>query len=366
MGIKRSGGRVRKPVRRGDAEKYLRYTLLSFALTVTLVRLFLEITGYPQLGGGKLHIAHVLWGGLVLFSAVLLSLILTNRWAYSLSAILAGIGVGLFIDEVGKFITQSNDYFYPAAAPIIYAFFLLMVWIYLHVRRPPALSIRDELYRALGEMGEVLDHDLESEERKDLEKRLERIAQHAEHADYRRLARRLQEFIDSESLQVIPDRIGAFERFINYAQQWERRWISLGRLKAILIGALLALGIVAVVDFARLISGIGDPSILTAWMEDLFSLGLVTSKSRIQWFATLTILEGLVGLLLIIAVILLLVKRESFGLTLAAAGLLLSLVGVNLLVFYFRQFSTIITALFQFLLLLLVYHYRRRTQSEKG
>ena len=366
MGLKRLGGRVRKPVQRKDAEKYLRYTLLSFALTVTLIRLFLAITGYPQLGWGELHIAHVLWGGLALFSAALLSLILANRWAYSLSALLAGIGVGLFIDEVGKFITQSNDYFYPAAAPIIYAFFLLMVWLYLRVRRPPSLSIRNELYRALGEMGEVLDHDLESEERKDLENRLARVAEHAEHADYRHLARRLQEFIDSESLQVIPDRKGPFERLIDYAEQWERRWVTLGRLKAILIGALLALGLVTIVDFARLISGISDPVILSTWMDELLSLGLVTSKSGLLWFATLTILEGLVGLLLIIAVILLLVKREGFGLTLAATGLLLSLVGVDLLVFYFRQFSTIITATVQFVILLLVYRYRGRSLRENG
>lgn len=215
-------------------------------------------------------------------------------------------------------------------------------------------------------MGEVLDHDLESEERKVLENRLVRITQHAEHADYRHLARQLQEFIDSESLQVVPDRKGAFERLIGYVQRWERRWITLGRLKSILIGALLALGIVTVVDFARLLSGINNPDILASWINDLLSLGLVTSKSGLLWFATLTILEGLVGLLLIAALILILVKREGVGLTLAAFGLLLSLVGVDLLVFYFKQFSTIITALIQFLLLLLVYHYRSRTQREKG
>ncbi|MFN2236595.1 MAG: hypothetical protein ACK2U1_20385, partial [Anaerolineales bacterium] len=56
---------VHKPVKREGAEKYLLYTLLSFAVSVVLTRLFLEITGYPKLGNSELHIAHVLWGGLL-------------------------------------------------------------------------------------------------------------------------------------------------------------------------------------------------------------------------------------------------------------------------------------------------------------
>jgi hypothetical protein len=135
--VNRFIGRVRSPVRRGGSERYLLITLLSFAAMVALTRLFLELTGYPQLGGGELHFAHVLWGGLLLFAAALFPLVFANRWAYSSAALLAGLGVGLFIDEVGKFITQSNDYFHPAAAPIVYAFFLLTVLIYLQVRRPP-------------------------------------------------------------------------------------------------------------------------------------------------------------------------------------------------------------------------------------
>jgi len=76
-------------------------------------------------------------------------LIFANRWVYKVSALLAGVGVGLFIDEVGKFITQSNNYFYPAAAPIIYAFFLLTVLLYLQVRRSLSRDARVELYYAL-------------------------------------------------------------------------------------------------------------------------------------------------------------------------------------------------------------------------
>ena len=101
--MKRYYHAVRRPVRRPRADNYLLLTLLSFALSVSLTRLFLELTGYPQLGSGTLHIAHMLWGGLLLFIAALLPLIFANRWVYWVEAVLAGVGVGLFIDEVGKF-----------------------------------------------------------------------------------------------------------------------------------------------------------------------------------------------------------------------------------------------------------------------
>ena len=50
-------------IERDQAPTLLLISILSFATTVTLVRLFLELTGYPQVGGGTLHIAHLLWGG---------------------------------------------------------------------------------------------------------------------------------------------------------------------------------------------------------------------------------------------------------------------------------------------------------------
>ena len=127
--------RTRSPVKREGAERYILISLTCFGLTVAVTRIYLEWAGYPQIGNAELHIAHALWGGLLLFLATLLTLIVANRWAFSLSAVLSGVGVGLFIDEVGKFITQKNDYFFPPAAPIIYSAFLLMVLLFLLVRR---------------------------------------------------------------------------------------------------------------------------------------------------------------------------------------------------------------------------------------
>ena len=43
-------------------EDLLENFLISAVTAVLLVRLFLYLTGYPQLGGAGLHIAHLLWG----------------------------------------------------------------------------------------------------------------------------------------------------------------------------------------------------------------------------------------------------------------------------------------------------------------
>ena len=130
-------GATRPPFVREGAERYLLLTIVSFVIAVVGTRWYLQATGYPQVGGGELHVAHLLWGGLLLVVAALLPLIVAAGWALSASAILAGAGTGLFVDEVGKFITASNDYFYPLAAPLIYGLLLALILLFLLVRRRP-------------------------------------------------------------------------------------------------------------------------------------------------------------------------------------------------------------------------------------
>ena len=77
-------------VQRDNAPKYILIMVVSFATTVVVTRYYLELTGYPQIGGGELHIAHLLWGGLALFIASLLPLIFANRRGYDWTAVLSG------------------------------------------------------------------------------------------------------------------------------------------------------------------------------------------------------------------------------------------------------------------------------------
>jgi hypothetical protein len=71
-------------------------------------------------------------------------------------------------------------------------------------------------------------------------------------------------------------------------------------------------------------------------------------------------LEGLVGALLLISSILLLIRREKLGTIFGGIGLIISLVGVNLVNFYIDQFGTIAKALSQFILLYLLNLYQRK------
>jgi hypothetical protein len=352
--------RVRKPVRRERAERYLLFTLLSFAASVGLTRLALGLTGYPQLGTGELHIAHVLWGGLLLFAAALLPLIFANRWVYTASSLLAGVGVGLFIDEVGKFITQSNDYFHPAAAPIIYTFFLLTVLIFLQVRRQISRSPRAELYRSLERLEEMLDHDLEPVERIELELRLKRVKRQAEHQQLARLAEALLQFLDSDQIRLAPEAPDFIERALGWLVSLEARWVTRRRVKAGLIGGLLALGGFEFGDFLSLLLAAQNPLRLQVMVAEWVELGQIAGRSGLFWLLVRISLEGMVGLLLILAGVLLLMQRERRGVEFGVFGLLGALAAVNLLVFYFEQFSTILKAGLQFTLLLSLFYYRKR------
>jgi len=123
--------------------------LVSCALTVALIRLFLVLTGYPQIGNATFHLAHALWGGLALFLAGIMALIVQNRGSAIIVALLTGVGFGLFVDEVGKFITQKNDYFFPLAAPIVYASLLLILLFTELARRHQLRSPRAHLLAAI-------------------------------------------------------------------------------------------------------------------------------------------------------------------------------------------------------------------------
>lgn len=99
--------------------------------TILAVRFYLKLTGYPEIGGSTLHISHLLPGSLLMLASILILLAAVNRAARGFAAVMAGVGFGLAWDELGKFITKDNNYFFHATPGLIY---LTFVVLYLAVR----------------------------------------------------------------------------------------------------------------------------------------------------------------------------------------------------------------------------------------
>ncbi len=352
--------RIWKPVRRRGAERYLQLTVLSFAASVSLTRLILELTNYPQLGNDTLHIAHVLYGGVLLYAASLLPLLFANRWAYTWGSILSGVGVGLFIDEVGKFITQSNDYFFPAAAPIIYAFFLLTVLIYLRVKREPELDTRGEMYTVLEMLQDIIDHDIEPEEHDELKNRLDNIILKASNQNYKRLATELEDFVDSDALTPVEDEANLFDKIISLWKRIETAYISETRFRIILIGVFAVLGLPSFMRFTGFAMVAFDPVQRVAFLENVAAGFPVSSRNIDVWAMMIVVLDGLAGAFLSIGSILLIIERRNWSTQLASLSLIISLVAINIVLFYVEQFQTIIIAVTQFTTLQAVYYYQRK------
>jgi hypothetical protein len=129
---------VRGLPRDPQASPHLMAMLVSAVATVLLVRAFLAAAGYPRIGAGGLHIAHVLWGGMLMVIGLVLLLSFAGPVIRPLAAVLSGIGIGLFIDEVGKFVTSDNNYFYRPAAALMYVIVACLVLVVhlVHGRRP--------------------------------------------------------------------------------------------------------------------------------------------------------------------------------------------------------------------------------------
>ncbi len=345
-------------VRREDGAQYMLIATVSFAASVAIVRGFLDVSGYPQIGGGGLHISHVLWGGLLLFVAALLLLIFDYRPVYVAGSILAGVGFGLFIDEVGKFITSDYNYFFPIAAPIVYIFFLITLFVYLRLRRPQPPDPLNELDESLELLEEDVLHPLGAGKWEELQARLSAAVRgrggELEGRDVR-LAQALLAYTRAEVRPApAPSRPPAWERI------GERfyRWLREGHLRALLVAGLVLLALFVLKNPLEKAPWL--PQGMAAFLQNMHMGPEVAPGTAPGLYVFRMVLEVAIGALALISACLLAVKRINAGVAVGYLSLLAALLALDTVVFYFAQFSTILVVAYQFLILLGLLSYRRR------
>lgn len=154
-----------QPVRSIDIGTRQDAFLISAVATIVVIRLQLWATNYPKLGGGNLHIAHLLYGGFLMMIAIILMLSFLGRGSRRIGAVLGGVGFGFFIDELGKFVTTDNNYFFKPTAAIVYLVFITIYFVTRWTRNRVGFSEREYLFNAIDIFAEASRHDLDEREK---------------------------------------------------------------------------------------------------------------------------------------------------------------------------------------------------------
>jgi hypothetical protein len=153
-------------IRSIEGNSLLEIFFVTAVASVLGIRFFLEITGYPQISGRGLHIAHVLLGGVFMLLAIMMLLAYTNKSASYTAAVLGGFGFGAFIDEIGKFLTGDNNYFFQPAVALIYVTFVLIYLIIEALYSRPVVTEQEKLVNVLELAKEAVLKDMDPQERK--------------------------------------------------------------------------------------------------------------------------------------------------------------------------------------------------------
>ncbi len=169
-----------QPLRNDEGMPYLESFVVAAVVSLLAIRWFLSLTGFPVVGEGELHIAHMLWGGALMLIALLLLFAYLDRPIHHVAAIVAGLGFGTFIDEIGKFVTADNDYFFRPAVALIYVVLVILFIVGRTLIGRRALTQREALANALDLLELRLVGPLEGDDRARIKDLLAQADPHSE------------------------------------------------------------------------------------------------------------------------------------------------------------------------------------------
>ncbi len=331
-----------------EATSLLELFFVTSVFSVLGIRFFLALTGYPSFRPGNLHIAHVLLGGVLMMIALVIALAYINKSAYYLVAALGGFGFGAFIDELGKFITGDNDYFYRPAVTLIYLVFVLLYLAIENVVKKPKLSEQEKLVNVLEIAKEVVLEDLDHRERR----RALDLLKECSPSDP--VTKALQELLNATEAVPIPrpDIYTAAKYRVRriYRKMVQKSWFVNSVIAFFILQSLLALGL----DFFLLY-------VKLEWREDLH-----TVFPTLSFFDLAGLLSATLAAALVIAAAIKIKSSRLQSYLLFKDAVLVQIFLVQVFLFYRAQFLAILGLAGNICVLFVLYYMIRQEKAANG
>jgi hypothetical protein len=260
---------------------------------------------------------------------------------------------------VGKFITTSNDYFFPLAAPIVYVTMVLLAWTAYRARRRHVLTDRERLYDVLDGLQDLADGHLDSDRRAEIVGHLGHLRDDWDRPELRELSRRLEDFLLSPVVTVLPPRPGPLERLHQRLLRIEERLLPEGRYRRLISLLLVAGAAFFTVGVVLAVLALVNPGLRT-------DPPATATGSRLD--PAIVAVVGVVGLagtvaawaLYLAAAISWFRRARLHAVRLAVTAQLISLSLIDVMESYVDQFAVLQQSVFELVLLGLVLRYRVR------
>ncbi len=338
----------RRFVRSLEGQNLLEIFFVTAVASVLGIRVFLALAGYPRLHPGNLHIAHVLFGGALMMLALIITLGYINKSAYHLAATLGGIGFGAFIDELGKFITGDNNYFYRPTVALIYITFILLYFGIQAVVRRPLLSEQERLINALELAKEVVLEDLDHRERR----RALDLLKECSPSDP--VTKALRELLYATGSVPVPrpdiyTRAKAQTRRL-YRRLVQKAWFVKVVIAFFLLQSFIALGISSFLLYAKL-----------RWRAELNTIFPTLSVSDLAGLASAT-----VAAIIVIAGVMRIRSSKLQAYRLFKNAVLVQIFLVQVFLFYRAQFLALLGLAGNICVLLVLYYMIRQEKAALG
>ena len=266
-------------------------------------------------------------------AALLVCLSFLGNRTRLVAALLGGVGFGTFIDEIGKFITRDNNYFYQPSIALIYIMFVLIYLAFRDLQMRSGITREEYLVNAINDLEEAVINDLQPEER---DRALRYLGAIAEKDD---LTLRLAALIEEASVQPHPD--GWLRRIRRYVVAGYEAVLA----RANRFGGLITLfalqlvvnaGMVALIVAGDLAAGV----VAEASGQKGGAIGILPIS---DW---LLIVSTLIPAILVVIAVYALRQSRMTALRLFHRGVLLSILFTEVFMFYRNQAAALVLLAF--------------------